>query len=116
MKITVIVQNPELDQAYHFVEAALSADHEVPLVFFYQQGVFAADTAAGNPNSERWRDLASRMDLQLGICIGASERRGLVTAVGEPEEGKQLDDTFEVMGLGQLAGAMLESDRVVTFS
>lgn len=115
MRISVVVHHPRSAHALGFVRAALNAGHEVPIVFFYHDGVLAGQTAPPAEQLAEWIELHQTRALRLCACVGAASRRGLVGDDGRRDEGCGLDDHFEIVGLGQLVGAAMESDRVITF-
>ena len=88
------------DTAYHFVEAALRAGHEIVRVFFYHDGVNNGTRLSVPPQddrniSERWSALAE----QHGSRRGATEP-GPVGHVVDPQRGRALRrlDSHEVRG------------------
>ncbi len=96
-----------------FTEALVSAGHEIGLVFFYQEGVRSA--AKDENQNDRWLHFANEHEIPLAVCIGAAARRGLVDE-SEPEASDQVKPGFEIVGLGQYVGAMVDADRLVTFA
>ena len=112
MKITVCVHDPNDEHAPRFVSAALAAGHEIPLVFFYHDGVRTAETGSSPALTRMWQALQEQHGLELAICIGAATRRGLASE----KDRSRVDGHFQVVGLGQLIGALAESDRLITFS
>jgi tRNA 2-thiouridine synthesizing protein D len=109
--------------AYHFIQAALAAGHEVFRVFFYQDGIDHAFRYATPPDDEfnltqKWSELAERYQIDLVICISAAQRRGLLHSDEAQRQGKQDNDVadgFRISGLGQLVEATLETDRFLVF-
>jgi tRNA 2-thiouridine synthesizing protein D len=128
MKLAVVVHGaPASSQAarsaLRFVEAALAAGHDIHRVFFYHDAVQTANVLVVAPQDEldvgaRWSEIATRHGVELGVCVAAALRRGIVDA-GEAERYERpaanLRPPFVILGLGQLVEAALESDRVVTF-
>jgi tRNA 2-thiouridine synthesizing protein D len=114
----VVSAAPELSaQPLRFATAVLAAGHALPRVFFLREGV-----RHGQPGSEiaaAWRALQARHPaLELALCIGAAERRGIPAAddagsaaptASAPVRG------FVHLGLGQLVAALAEAERVVDF-
>ena len=65
-----------------------------------------------------WTELANEHSLDLVVCIAAAVKRGVLDkneAKRYEKDGANLADGFELSGLGQLAEAIVISDRVVTF-
>lgn len=109
--------------AYHFIQTALSMEHEVICVFFYQEGIYHAFRYATPPDDERqltalWSQLALECSIDLVVCISAAQRRGLLHP-DEAKRQKKYDDDlaqgFRLSGLGQLVNATLNADRFMVF-
>jgi tRNA 2-thiouridine synthesizing protein D len=111
------------DTALHFVNAAISKGHEIVRVFFYHDGVQAASRLTVPPQDERnlqerWSMLAEQHDVDLVVCIGAAQRRGILDADERERQEKDADNLapgFRISGLGQLIEAAIVADRVVVF-
>jgi tRNA 2-thiouridine synthesizing protein D len=110
--------------AYHFICAALAAQHEVVRVFFYHDGIYHAFKYATPPDDElaltqRWTELANTYQLDLVVCISAAQRRGLLHSDEAQRQGKpdhhDIADGFRISGLGQLIEATLLADRFIVF-
>jgi len=117
MKFCIIVnegpyQHQASDSAWQFVTAAIAAGHEVLRVFFYHDGVHNGSALSDAPQDERnvqqgWAELAATHQLDMVLCIAAGKRRGIVESNTLPG--------FRIAGLGQLAEATINADRVITF-
>ena len=129
MKISVAVHGgPQSSQsartAARFTEAALNAGHEIYRVFFYHEGVRTGDTNSVVPQDESsslndWLRLKSQHNLDLSVCIAAAIRRGVLNTAERERYDRtaaNIHPDFEIVGLGQLIDAMIESDRFVTFA
>jgi tRNA 2-thiouridine synthesizing protein D len=105
-----------------FATAVLAAGHALGRVFFLRDGV-----RHGEPGTEfaaAWQALQARHPaLELALCIGAAERRG-IPATEEAGRATPLEPTsmqgivqpgFVHVGLGQLVAALAEAERVVDF-
>lgn len=111
-------------QALGFCEALIKSQHELALVFFYHDGVYNASTlpvasAATDDLLSRWQLLRDASpDSRLLVCVGAASRRGILSAVEAKKYGKApaLGESFELAGLGELAAATIDCDRLVTFA
>ena len=109
--------------AYQFVQSALSQGHKVLRVFFYYDGALNGSCALVGPQDDdalpdSWQKLKRDHGIELTTCIGASIKRGVINAKESKRYNKShdtLNPEFELGGLGQLAEAMVKSDRVVTF-
>lgn len=91
--------------ALHCARAILSRGHSVFRLFFYRDGVTHA--TAADPVSRDWQALILDHGIDAVVCVGAAQRRDI--------ESKDVAQGFEVSGLGQLAEAMIESDRMMQF-
>lgn len=109
-------------QAMAFVRAAVEEGHRINRVFFYTDAVMCANThltpiQGQAPVSEQWAELAQDQGFPLQACIANALRRGLPDAT----EAKRYDLTnslhsaFELAGLGEMATAVSDSDRIIEF-
>ena len=112
MRIALTVHDPDDYRALKFAAAAIDSGHQIPLVFFYHDGVYAADEDSAT--AEACQAFARQHDVPLAVCIGAAARRALVDE-SAPQNGR-IPPGFEVVGLGQFIGALVESDRLITFA
>jgi len=115
--------SPCAQTALRFTQAALNAGHGIHRVFFYGDGVFVGSHLNAPQRDELniyqvWTDLANKYQLDLVVCIAAALKRGVL----DEQEAKRhekahfnLAPPFQLSGLGQLADAMMTSDRIVTF-
>lgn len=128
MKFAVMVNegpytHQAVDSAYHFVEAALRADHEVVRVFFYHDGVNTGTRLSVPPQddrniSERWTALGTEHSLDLVLCVAAAQRRGMLDkdeAKRASKDSNNIADGFQISGLGQLIDAGIQADRLIVF-
>lgn len=123
----LVTAAPHRENAWHalqFCKAALARGHAVPRVFFYGDGVAHGNVLLVTPQDESdvargWRELAAAHEMELVVCVAAALKRGLMdasTATREEKPVANLAAGFTVSGLGQLAEALLEADRVVSFT
>ncbi|MDP2608742.1 MULTISPECIES: sulfurtransferase complex subunit TusD [unclassified Oceanobacter] len=110
-------------QAQDFVRAALAQGHQIHRVFFYQDAVLCGSNRIQSPQGqqdigEQWQQLANTGQFPLQLCIANSIRRGLVDQQ-ESERydlpGATLQPGFELAGLGEMADACAQSDRILEF-
>jgi tRNA 2-thiouridine synthesizing protein D len=110
-------------QAMDFARAATEGGHIIKRVFFYRDGVYCASNRQtpiqGQPRiSELWAETARECNFPMQTCIANSVRRGLLDAA-EATRYEQPDATlaegFELAGLGEMAEAMSDSDRIIEF-
>ena len=116
-------QQSQALSAFRFTQQVLSQGHQVLRVFFYQQGVLWSSRFRVMPQDELnltalWQQLSLDYDVELGVCIAAALQSGIV----DPQEstryelgGENLAAQFILVGLGQLAAASVECDRLVSF-
>ncbi len=110
-------------QAWRFAETALAEGHEVLRVFFAGAAVAhgnGLNTPARDETglTRRWQELQQRHGLDLVICVAAALRRGVLDADNArswEQPHANLASGFVISGLGQLAEAQLQTDRLVTF-
>lgn len=109
--------------ALRFARALLAQGHQLHRVFFYCDGVHNGSALAAPPQDEtdlvsEWQTLQRQHSLDLVICIAAAQRRGILNE-GEAQRlekpAANLAEGFELAGLGQLADAVANSDRLITF-
>ncbi len=108
--------------ALEFSAAALAAGCRIERVFFYHQGVYTGLETARAPSgefdpSQRWRRLATEHGLDLVLCVGAAQRRGVLDQALAEEHGQAptLAAGFRIAGLGSWLDAVLAADRVIRF-
>ena len=109
--------------ALDFASALLSAGHRLDRVFFYQDAVYAGlngQTAIQGQESllQAWQSLAHTWSVPLQLCIANALRRGIADAAEQQRYGLTsvtLAEGFELAGLGEMAAACQESDRVIRF-
>ncbi len=109
--------------ALRFARAAVARGHTISRVFFYGDGVHNGSALATPPQDEQdlvaaWHEFALTHGIELAVCVAAALRRGVLDE-GERDRyaraAANLDPAFVLTGLGQLAAAVLETDRIITF-
>lgn len=124
MRFAVVVSAPPEPgaQPLRLVDALLAGGHAVSRVFFLRDGVRHGE--AGSAMANAWAALQARHPaLELALCVGAAERRGMpapATDLGEvgaagAHAGTGQTTGFVHLGLGQFVSALAEADRVVDF-
>lgn len=109
--------------ALDFAKALLQQGHKLERVFFYQDAVYVGlngQTPIQGQSSlmQLWLSLSHEYGFPLQLCIANAIRRGLVDA--KEQERYQLPAQtvavgFDLTGLGELAEACQENDRVIQF-
>jgi len=109
--------------ALRFTRSALEQGHVIHRVFFYGESVSSCSNLKVTPRDEvnitkQWLTLAQSHELDLVVCIAAAVRRGILDdneARRHQKTAANLSTGFQLSGLGQLADAILSSDRTITF-
>lgn len=104
--------------ALQFSRAVIQQQHKIKRIFFYHEGIYNAVASAETPANQSdviagWSNLASQHQVDLLVCISAAQLRGL-----KPDNDSVstlLADGFRIGGLGEMAEAMIEADRLVIF-
>ena len=128
MRISLLILGAPLTtdapaQALRFARAAVAAGHGVHRAFFHKDAATIANRFVSLPGDEvdiaaLWLDFAQRHDIEVTVCVAAGARRGVVDegeAARAGLRGATLREGFRIAGLGEMVGAMLETDRTVTF-
>lgn len=128
MKFAIVIQSSPFSRqstatAYRFAKALLEQEHELFRVFFYSDAVLLANNQVSPAQDEQqlpqlWQELGQKYNLDLVVCIAAAVRRGVLDsneAKRYEKDTANLQQGFELSGLGQLAEALAVCDRVVTF-
>ncbi len=111
------------DTAYRFAAAVLANGHQLYRVFFYHDGVHNSSALMTPPQDEinlvlQWQQLSQDYNIDLVVCVAAALRRGLLNEQEANRYDKptfNLNQNFEISGLGQLVDAAVISDRLITF-
>lgn len=128
MRYTLMVTGPaygtqQATSAFLFARALLTAGHQLDSVFFYREGVLNANQLTAPASDEfdlvrAWQALHQEHGVALNICVAAALRRG----VSDSQEanrlqlaGSNLQPGFTLSGLGALAEAALNCERMVQF-
>ncbi|MGB4074590.1 sulfurtransferase complex subunit TusD [Pseudomonas sp.] len=114
---------PASRRALRFAQAALADGHQIVRLFFYQDGVHSASSNVVCAQDEldlprEWRDFVQTQQLDGVVCIAAALRRGVLNqqeAERYSRSAANLDEPWELSGLGQLHEAAQLADRLVCF-
>ncbi len=109
--------------AYLFCKALREAGHHLSQLFFYEDGVWVANTQQCPPQDgfdavSAWCKLLSEADIHGHVCIAAAIKRGVLDSAEAHRYEKpsgNLTAPFTLAGLGELVEATTKADRVVTF-
>ncbi len=128
MKFAIVVHGAPYSSegclsALRFTEAALAGGHEIVRVFFYHDGVYAANALAAPPQDEvdivaGWQRLHTEQDVELIACVASCLRRGIIDQTEAERYEKPANNIaagFLISGLGQLIDAAINADRIMTF-
>lgn len=127
MIFSLLIHSPPSSQAslsaYQFASALLDQNHSLYRVFFYHDGAYhgSAITCVGQDEfdlSKAWDTLQQVHSFDLAVCIAAGLKRGIIDtreAARYEKNQHNLSQTMELSGLGQLADAMVRSERLISF-
>ncbi|MBQ0775778.1 MAG: sulfurtransferase complex subunit TusD [Gammaproteobacteria bacterium] len=124
MKYSLIIYSDKADNgaisALSLAQAIIHSGHTLYRLFFYRDGVMLAKKNTGtSPSQQRaWQQFVSENHLDAVACVSAAVRRGLVSeneSLSATSTFEHIAPSFQVSGLGQLADALANSDRVVSF-
>ena len=128
MKLSLLVlgapySTQSMSTALRFTRAAIESGHIIYRVFFYHDGVLAANELATPPQDEAnipelWAELAAQHNIDLVVCIASALKRGVLDTTEADrynKKGANISVGFDISGLGQLVDATINSDRVVSF-
>lgn len=109
--------------AYQFACAVLEQKHTLYRLFFYHDAVYQGSDLVISPQGEfdlssAWKQLQAEHQLDMVFCIAASLKRGIIDIEESQRYEKRannLNENFELSGLGQLIDASVMSDRLITF-
>ena len=112
------------EHALGFAEALLARGHQIERVFFFHEGVYQGLNSHVPPQTRynvnlarRWQSLRNG-GTELAVCIASGIKRGVVNETEQERydlPSDTLSKTFELVGLGQLIGAIATADRYVEF-
>ncbi|VFP84155.1 Sulfurtransferase TusD [Candidatus Erwinia haradaeae] len=128
MRFCLMVTGPaygtqQASSAWLFASSIVATEHTLDSVFFYREGVLNANFLNTAANDEvnltsLWQDLHTTYGVKLNLCISAALRRGIC----DHKESRDINRIssnvatgFQLTGLGELAIAILTSDRIVQF-
>lgn len=128
MVFTLLVTGPaygtqHASSAWLFANALINSGHRLNSIFFYREGVLNANQLTAPASDEfdlvrGWQKLNETYGTALHICVAAALRRG-VTDQQQAESLKlpaiNLQPGFHLAGLGSLAEAVLNCQRLVQF-
>ncbi len=128
MKFSIVVYGAPYStqasqSALHFARAVLAEGHELYRVFFYQDGVYNANSLIAAPQDEddivkSWQAVQASCGVELVTCIASSLRRGVLDETEADRYEKHagnIAEGFTISGLGQLIDAAMASDKLMTF-
>jgi tRNA 2-thiouridine synthesizing protein D len=111
------------DTAYRFACAALENKHRIHRIFFYHDGAYNGSLLITPPQDSLnllgiWQQLGKDHHIDLVVCIAAAMSRGILNkeeSLRYNQPAFNLAEGFDLSGLGQLADAMVNSERIITF-
>lgn len=127
MKISLLILSPPDSAsalvALNYAKAVIRNQHQLYRVFFYHQGVYHGNQLNTTPQDESnigqdWSTFIKQEQLDTVVCIAAGLKRGVINTAEQQRFSKasaNLDEAFDLSGLGQLIDAQKNSDRLITF-
>ena len=109
--------------ALFFARAILQTGHQLSQVFFQGDGVYCANHLL-SPLSDQlniyqeWLALHAKQAFNLHVCISSALKRGILDSHEAFSHGYTqytLNKPFELVGLGQLAMAYRQHNKVIYF-
>jgi len=115
---------PAARRALRFAEAVVESGHKIVRLFLYQDGVQTASSNIVMAQDEtdiakQWQQFIGQQQLDAVVCIASALRRGLLDEGEAKRYGKaavNLNEPWQLSGLGQLHEAIQQSDRLVCFA
>lgn len=100
----------------------LASGDKIDRIFFYQDACYTALSSQVpvqglEASYQGWIDLQSKYNVPLQACIANSLRRGVLDSAEATryQKSSNLQECFQLVGLGELAEACLTSDRIIRF-
>lgn len=119
--LLLITASPQSVIAWHAlgVAQALHQQKEPFKIFFYQDAVYVANQLTWVPEDQRnltheWQ----KMKIRLPVCVSAALNRGITDQENAQRHHltqQNLAEGFSLVGLGELADAVQEADRIIQF-
>jgi len=115
---------PAVRRALRFAEAVVESGHKIVRLFLYQDGVQTASSNIVMAQDEtdiarQWQQFIEQQQLDAVVCIASALRRGLLDEGEAKRYGRtaaNLNEPWQLSGLGQLHEAIQQSDRLVCFA
>lgn len=115
--------NQSSRSALLYANAIIDKGHALKAVFFYNDGVSAANGLSVIPsdeldNTNGFKQLHQNHNIPLLLCVTAAEKRGILDQTQAEQEGFEhfnIDSSFTVAGLAEMAAIASETDKVVQF-
>lgn len=119
--LTEAQTSPLAWQSVALAEALMAQGIQVK-VFFYQDAASIANRLSWRPSDEPSLTQAwQRLAIDLPVCVSAALLRGVTDLdnamrhhlLDSHDAGQTLAEGFQLVGLGELADAMLQAERVI---
>ena len=115
--------NPALQlSAIKLIRSVKNRGHEILPIFFYQDGVVAAQLNKHIPSDElvllnSWNDAVNELGIELRCCVTAAGKRGIICEEEAETQGltPTMSELFSPTGLGDFAANSSTADRVIRF-
>lgn len=109
--------------ALQFARAALRQGHTLSKLFFFSDAATVGNSLHVFPQDElditrEWRNFIQEHKLEAIVCVTAALKRGVISEREAKRYQKSAHNAaaeFQIAGLGSLAEAIIEADRLVHF-
>lgn len=109
--------------ALRFAQAVVASEHTLTRVFFAGDGVVIGNSLIVAQQDEtdlrrEWQQIAQSCGTELILCISACLKRGIADDIMRARYDlpcANLAEHFQIAGLGLLAEAAIECDRLISF-
>ncbi|WP_422667572.1 sulfurtransferase complex subunit TusD [Buchnera aphidicola] len=109
--------------AFLFCKSIIKLNHILYSIFFYCDGVYNSNRMIQPAVDEfnlmqAWKMLNKKYNIKLYVCISSALRRGIIEDKknsGLDIEKGNIDTSFQVSGLIELADSIQKSDRTIQF-
>lgn len=125
MKTTTVLitspphDNARINEAQAFLHAAIAQGVNIDHVFFYQAGVYNANSALQTTAIyKQWCELAQNHHIPLLVCVTAAAKRGVFSEAEAAELGvaqATLLPPFEQVGIADFFTRLHDCERLVQF-
>lgn len=119
--LVLVTSSPNSILAWHAlgVTQSLIEKNQDFQIFFYQEGVYVANTLNWVPDDQRQLTKAwQQLNIRLPVCVSAALTRGISDQTNAQRHQLaqfNLASGFELVGLGEFADAVQNATRLIQF-